>query len=788
MRLLAYGGTSFTWRCRIGVWPELAAGYLQSKTGLFGGRRSVGFLPPPAGPALVLREIQSAESRGGYAYTLLLDPGEEHWARFGWNAAALAHVLLKDDAARASLLERPDSLSPAALAPLMEALGPPALGAAADARLPELLAGAAPLSGGPVRGFALSAAGLPDAAEPSDVARALQTLPVCFRAGSGFLVHGSPDVAAHLGARLLLDADERERDGGALALAGRETLGAFEALRRSGHAQVIEEVDGVPLCRWRETLGEAPEVYLPVLRLLASLATDEAAADELYARLAGLETRLATRLAAEAQRAALHHGRPLGPEATRFLLGQRVPLDETLAARLDAGAAVASAVASGQAPDPALPKALRLRIWQARCDSAPPDELPALALAAAWDLPAQELGALLRHALSLWSREPRPLHEWKSALAASAELARIAAEPLRREALRRLRDADRRTESWVADYLEFGADEGGAAAAEFLTQTDARALVTSIAGREDDAARAWIAALATSPLRELLDWPSELAAAYAGGPAWQALREVDRMLLGDAAPPPGRPAPREPWTQALRKGLKHLRQERGAGGVPALATIAGFLGSLPKDVVERFERLQPELTWESAERWLEGWKKLGQRQREEEEFQRLVAQSDPPPLAKLTEGQRERLLVWVLHALRPNALTARANRAQALLPPMGDDEESRGIVDAVVARHLDEAARVDLGKASGLLSCLSETTATGLLERRLRTGRAGFADDLARVKASGSFLKAARTLVENDERLRKELSERRFEAWWEGSFLERIASRFRDKGPRAVKR
>ena len=88
MRLLAYGGTAYVERRRIGAWGEVPRGALEDTYGMPGEAVSYGCGLLEGQPCLILRQRQTTDIGRTYAFSLLLDPGAEVWARFGWNAAA----------------------------------------------------------------------------------------------------------------------------------------------------------------------------------------------------------------------------------------------------------------------------------------------------------------------------------------------------------------------------------------------------------------------------------------------------------------------------------------------------------------------------------------------------------------------------------------------------------------------------------------------------------------------------------------------------------------------------
>ena len=82
-RLLAYGGTSFSERRRIGQWPAVPEATLRDTYGLTATSWCYGAGTLGRQPFVILRQRQNIENRGGYPFSLLLDPGEAVWQRFG---------------------------------------------------------------------------------------------------------------------------------------------------------------------------------------------------------------------------------------------------------------------------------------------------------------------------------------------------------------------------------------------------------------------------------------------------------------------------------------------------------------------------------------------------------------------------------------------------------------------------------------------------------------------------------------------------------------------------------
>ena len=211
-RLLAYGGTSFSERRRIGQWPAIPEATLRDSYGLAANTWCYGMGVIEAQPFLIFRQRQNVEQRGGYPFSLLLDPGDPVWERFGWNAATLVEALLLEDPEQ--LFRTPETCSADALERVVNGVS----GASAVGNLSGLsyLIAASALE--PVL------AGSSNRPDPRTFAEALAALPVCFRASRGWLVGGGSAHGKALGASLcrrssLLRSDSCDRhrtaiDGG----------------------------------------------------------------------------------------------------------------------------------------------------------------------------------------------------------------------------------------------------------------------------------------------------------------------------------------------------------------------------------------------------------------------------------------------------------------------------------------------------------------------------------------------------------------------------------------------
>lgn len=289
-RLLAYGGTVFAERRRIGIW-SLPESTLSDFYGLTAGDESFGIGRTGEGrPTLVYRQRQHLENRGGYPFTLLFDPGEDLWLRFGWNAAALV-VALKADGTGAALFTSPDEVEQDAIADMIVRLAPASDwrgSSAPPSALAEMIAGSM------VAGAAVAASHASVAFEERpttvEVATALHatgdTMPAFCRTGLGWLVGGSLAHVDPFGLRLVLD-DQLPSHPDALRDArdaGRRIIDRWQQVRLV-YPDALRALHALPPWRWPMPVPE-------LLRRVALVATllDEEIDDETYAAVRDVES------------------------------------------------------------------------------------------------------------------------------------------------------------------------------------------------------------------------------------------------------------------------------------------------------------------------------------------------------------------------------------------------------------------------------------------------------------------------------------------------------------------
>lgn len=267
-RLLAYGGTSYTERQRIGDWQQISLGILQDRYGVTGGGVTVGVGLLENRPVLIVRQMQNLWNRGGYPFSLILDPGNAVWRRFGWNGGALAQAILESPAASNVFLVEPDRCSMRLLEQTLLQLQPPvpATATPGDTEASTLWMGALTAS---------EPAVLPGSFSPPALASILQGIPLPFRIGMGFLVSSCTAHGISLGARLVWDSNRPDPcDTRPTMDRGRSVFAAWRSLERQSRAR-LGELCETPFCQWPDqcwaTLDATLALY-PALKQPLSLA------------------------------------------------------------------------------------------------------------------------------------------------------------------------------------------------------------------------------------------------------------------------------------------------------------------------------------------------------------------------------------------------------------------------------------------------------------------------------------------------------------------------------------
>ncbi len=616
LRFLAYGGTRFDERMRIGSWPSLAAGTLGDSYGLIPGKLAFGVGILASEPFLIIRSRVNIDGRGGYPYTLLLDPGIEVWRRYGWNAAHLISELSNEKAARV-LWESPQEMTDCQLAVILEGLpaAPFAPAEASDSeRFYQILAGSMtqqkPIVISP-DDLALTAR-----PEPSWVASLISVLPTAFRLGEGWLFGGGIAHAGVLGVRVILD----DQNYSAPAV-GREWLKAgarlvedikiVESRVPGALAELLEQ----PAWQWKQS----PQQILEATSLLAHMLGPGDVPDEDFERLSNLggDNPLVEVIHSVALEAALGGNNGIGPQKTSLILdaafkGQRELKEDTLS-QIEQPRLLEELRRRGYPPAPlpktvALPIGLRLQAWTHLLRE-PGQKAPALfkqALDELRGLAPEQLEAFVDTAiqetsdndLAQWRDFPQaeaaavPGKAYLSTLPRAAVLERSADDFVRSALRKRVRTQARPTDSPLAlrNYLLFADDPkmlelfGPTAIADGRAMIECVNTLLDLLAKDEEVAEPTFRELAVLPVRtgiplHLKMKIAEALADFRDNP-WTRFKVIDDLYHGRAVAQ-ATPAPRteKPY---LDRELLDLFSSREVPDVdvPRLADLDKFLGGL----------------------------------------------------------------------------------------------------------------------------------------------------------------------------------------------------------------
>jgi hypothetical protein len=701
MRLLAYGGTSLVERCRFGQWPQVPAGALGDKYSLVGAELSYGVgLLQDKDPFLILRQRQNLDNRGGYAFTLFLDPGSEVWKAFEWNGASLALAFLHD-ALGEKLLARPEDCTEREISERLRDLQPPAPSMGSKRTdLEELWVGviltnkakdiAASNAGGvdPYRRVIVSPhdAGFERRPSIETVAASLAALQPCFRCGDGWLVGGSKEHGEAFGARLVFDDGAPDNpEISQLMQRGRKVIVSWKTASthpvfisaQPSFIQMAARKSAQPLFLWETPKHDSPVEFLEGIIDLADRLEDPKAIRK-GSSYRGKQLEEAIQQASRI--AALAGTHPLDEFDTFLVLGHHFDLNLKLAAkdvrRLQPKALIKELVRRKKRPTESdsrmrLSAEIRLEVWRNLIEvDETSDGIPSLLKEAVNDLLEDSLGGLANRqvALSEISEMAQAAIDRSSASSANLQLwadfrddlilQPFIDERLRVEVLRRAKEG---VADWAIDYLAFGADVGGTLLSQFgLGDKQAEGLVTALLNtaqaqeKFSGEARQWLIALASSPLRAMVPLQTKIDLSKTIGERWKSLEELWRLYCGEEARPDvTRAGPTESERKLLGGELRDMiKTQRVGSAVPNLQGIIELLGGLSSEEVEMIAELKHPLTWRSARSWLAGWSTLQRVDLHQRDLVRLVCSEEDLPedfsTEQLTDESLREVIVGAL--------------------------------------------------------------------------------------------------------------------------------------------
>lgn len=670
MRLLIYGGNSYRERRKVGDWPAVPAGALGDIYGLTSEVPAYGLGILDDSPFLVFRRLNDVPGQRLYAFTLLLDPGREMWRKFGWNAAALASVLFGgDDSLGNGLLRSPEEADLTALSESLKKLAAPHLPQRDTAdSLRDLWAGATAAGG--LVAAACEEIGFGSRPAPFELAARLDTLPPCFRTAGGWLMGGSKEHAQAFGANLLLDArvEEAPRTFAECVAAGRSVIKAWDGVKRSPkYGKLLEDLHEAPVWEWGGVIkGASPERVLKGINLLATVIPIGQCPEEVIGvveKYADGGAPFAEEILSAVRSRVMEGEGVRSPSVTRFILSQYfgglTRLQPDFGLLLNPEVTADEFVRRNLSPEPAatnltLPLETRLLTWRGLALKAATVQASVALLGDAWaDLsrePTEDdpgpATRLVRDVFRVRATEG-DLKQW-------LPLAEQAGQGVLDELLcaeARARVASRH-ESWSKDYVLTGDNDGAFLATLNFRPTELHNLVVAIIHaatmKGEDYWLEWLRRVASSPLRERLTLDTKFEIVNHTPRDWEDLLLLYGMYLGTAEPtlkPPRDAALRS----ALLGELACMARERRTGGkVPQLLGIVKALGQLSGEAAEELKSLKPALNFQTASRWIQGWRDMGDDDFAAAEARRLLTHSDNPlpdsfTLGEYALGKEERL-------------------------------------------------------------------------------------------------------------------------------------------------
>ena len=650
MRLLAYGGTSYSIRCRIGDWPSIPEGALGDRSPLLGQSLAFGVgLLKDQQLFLIIRQKQNAEERGGYAFSLLLDPGREVWERFNWNGSYLALSLFGEvGSSGQELLLRPEKFTKSQLGALLEELKPvPIVSQCGQTEDFSALLMSTILLPDPIT-VSPSVAGFAERPTMGQLASMLQCLPQCFRGGFGWFVGGSGENGLAFGSRLVLyDQSIVEQDSiGKYVESGRKLLSAWNIVAADNESkQLIERRVDVPVWEWEEQFDETPARFFKGIQLLAECLKPSKAEDDVVQEVQeGFhETgEMAEVIRHAARRLALSGSGPLSAFRTvsllRGSLEHGTSIDRVTVGRLDEQTIIREFVRRRLQPSKVpleLPPTLRVKIWRELIISEhDASKIPNILLDAVNDpyINRDQITELAKKAFENTVKGSGLLSVW-SPFRTNQAIGPVIGDWLKDEALSRVRNRDKGS---YLDYLNFGQDPGGHHLASLSLPSEVVLGIVEFLLKEakgsgqfrNDAVK-WLRSVVNSPLRKEVPLKKKIEVATTVDESWHALLEIWELHCGRRDEPNESVSIGEVERESLLLELEEMAKQHQTNDPPNLLGIVNLLGTLSQPNIDALSQLRPDLSRRMAVEWVDGWRKVDPATFREEVF-RFFFETDQP--------------------------------------------------------------------------------------------------------------------------------------------------------------
>ena len=288
MRFLAYGGTAYLERRRIGDWRELPEeGTFSSLYGLRGGKIVYGVGLIDNLPTLIFKRLTAWNTRS-YSYTILLDPGEKVWKTFEWNFARLFIAILKEPRLQ-NLFNKPEAVNEREVDQILNDLTPSITTTQQNKDETENIQNLWTYFAVKGEKFAFSPAkyGLTAVPNLPEMIQILSRIPQPLRIGYGWLLNGNAINAEEFKAKFVLDDDEatlsKEINTDELKTyiaQGKKYREAWNMIWDKGIAETdsetneinqIRELSETPIHLWQEKLKFNCEILFSRIGLLAKI-------------------------------------------------------------------------------------------------------------------------------------------------------------------------------------------------------------------------------------------------------------------------------------------------------------------------------------------------------------------------------------------------------------------------------------------------------------------------------------------------------------------------------------
>jgi hypothetical protein len=662
MRLLAYGGNASKERRRLGEW-DIPEPILQSGYGIGApNRRSYGCGILQKKPYLIFRELQGTE-RGGYPFTLLMDPGEEIWRRWQWDAAELIAAILQSEECGV-LFREPERLEEASVRQLFSGLSRRESSEKRPLNQDQLSVWIGACAAEQAVIVLPALFGFDSRPTVSDMVSVTSTLPLCFRIGCGWIVAATPAQAQRYGVKLVIDeeADLNPEILKQVIAFGSEAWNAWRSWSKSRpSSEATDHIVRIPAGCWDEPTTRILENVSYIARIRdGSAEHDSLPSIHLMDLSPLLAPELLSLVADELTRQSRKLSSTPTSELIEWALGRGGQIPDRVWSLMDPATILAEfekrSIQPGAWP-PGLALPVAIRAWtfkQALRKSV--RRIPNLLEAALSDLEplsrneVSELGTIAVNRLPFSTDR---LEDWLL-LRPRQDVFRILADPLREESRRRMRE---NVGDWQRDYLIFAADVGAKCfrsddessfkamirvGKEILTQTNP----------EDEELRAttrgWFAAIARGSHRKRMAYSLKRRIALEIEGAWKPLKSLDEFLGGTGT---DLPQIDEAERRMLRVEVtQYLEWKNGLPTSFPLLRLVQWLNPLPESAVQAIlEKIPNFPDGKGVDAWIEGVHLMAGENAARKQRAELIARH-PELLGRIRLGDEElaNLVRWQL--------------------------------------------------------------------------------------------------------------------------------------------